>query len=243
MKVLGKRNIDLFSDVPGPSPWYLRGPVLGLPGFEWVSAGNKDPHAGKTLLVDRDGKARLILDFQNYAFPLSESALLVWNQYPRGLRGFPSPPVKLNILDPDQLAPLDLDLVSACERMTAADAPLLFTGEPSAVLDLSTTIVGETLSASFPGQLSGVGELLILCHSSGIDADPGYERNNLALMVVRPSESCYVLHAQDWYNSGGFDYGYQWVTRVARDRTTQAVHGEGVRIQPFVLDQTLRALK
>jgi hypothetical protein len=81
---------------------------------------------------------------------------------------------------------------------------------------------------------------LILCHSSAIEESPRGERSNLALLVAKPRTGIYELYPQDWFNSAGLDYGYQWVTRVARDPKSGRIHGEGFRIRPFVLDDTLR---
>ena len=80
---------------------------------------------------------------------------------------------------------------------------------------------------------------MILCHSSAVEATPTSELNNLALLVARLSAGTYELFPQDWFNSANLD-GYQWVTRVARDPQTGRIHGDGIRISPFVLDDTLR---
>jgi hypothetical protein len=79
-----------------------------------------------------------------------------------------------------------------------------------------------------------------LCHSSGVDDSSVADRSNLALLVARPSDGSYQLFPQDWFNHAGLDYSYQGVTRVARDRATGWIHGEGTRIDPFILDDTLR---
>ena len=73
-----------------------------------------------------------------------------------------------------------------------------------------------------------------------MEPNPSWERADLALMVACPRECTVQLYGQDWFNGGGLDYGYQWVTRVARDPKTGKVRGEGIRISPFVLDTSLR---
>ena len=82
----------------------------------------------------------------------------------------------------------------------------------------------------------------MLCRSSAAGAE-GPDHSNLTLIVARPADGSYTLYPQDWFNAGGFDYGYEWVTRVARDPRTGKVHGDGIRIGPFVLDATLRHLE
>jgi hypothetical protein len=41
---------------------------------------------------------------------------------------------------------------------------------------------------------------------------------------------------QQWWNKSDADFGYQWISRVARDALSGLIVGDGVRIDPFVLD-------
>ena len=104
----------------------------------------------------------------------------------------------------------------------------------------NTGVIGENLSAVFPSELQAIEELLILCNSSAISARDDGINANLALLVAKPNQSSYQLFPQDWFNSSDSDFGFQWVTRVARDPQTGRVRGEGFRIDPFELDDTLR---
>jgi hypothetical protein len=111
---------------------------------------------------------------------------------------------------------------------------------PFAEVAVPTNVVDRWEEIAFPEELRRIEELLILCYSSAIEHQPGADRNNLALMVTRPREGRYRLYPQDWFNGGGYDYGYQGVTRVARDSDSGRIHGDGFRIAPFVLDKSLR---
>lgn len=44
---------------------------------------------------------------------------------------------------------------------------------------------------------------------------------------------------QDWFNQGNYDFGYQWITRVAR-RIDGSIIGDGIRLGIFELDSTNR---
>jgi hypothetical protein len=72
-----------------------------------------------------------------------------------------------------------------------------------------------------------------------VDAFPTWERNNLTLMVASPRTSTFQLYSQEWFNHAGLDNGYQWITRVVRDRKTGKIHLEGIRIAPFMLNASL----
>jgi hypothetical protein len=204
----------------------------------WQSAGDTALSSGKMLLVGVDGPVA-IFNFYNYVMPLDDCSFLVWHQ--RWTGAPPTEPVRLLIVRPDQLPPLGNDLDPLMEQMNR-DTAILILGATCAELTLSSGNVVDELRVEFPEQLRSLDELLILCHSSGIET-PCSGGSNLALLVARPRKSTYRLYPQDWFNSGGLDYGYQWVTRIARDPLTRHIHGEGVRIAPFVLDDSLRRLR
>jgi len=237
---LQEPETSLFEGVPGPSPWYLGLPdAPTVPGFRWKKAGESQPCWGKTLLVGPDGPVA-VLGFYNWVARVSDTSLLVWRQ-PHVDSGTPTAPVGLAVIVPRELSPLEGDAESLCASMASNTAMLL--GEsPTVEFKLDTTIVGNRLHATFPEPLHGLKELLILCCSSGANPAPDWRRGDFALLVAQPAASSYQLFAQDWFNQGDFDYGYEWVTRVVRHPETGRVHGEGIRIQPFVLDDNLRNL-
>ena len=201
-----------------------------MKGFRWEERGE-----GKTLLIGQRGPVAL-LGFQNYVKVLDPETLLIWFQRPRRPVD-PTYPVELLIVKPHELDPLygDLDFFAFRE----GQGPIVLGGDPVAHTELATTQVDEDLHAEFPPQLQACEELLILCSSSAIGNEPGWA-GDLALLVAMPGESAYKLYPQDWYNHSGTDFGYQWVARVARDAKTGRIHGDGVRIGAFVLDDSLR---
>jgi len=189
-----------------------------------------------TLLIGAKGPVAALGSY-NYVMMLDESSLLIWHQKVSGIG--PTAPVRLLVIQPDQLTPLGDHLNSLCEQMKDRRVRFSIGGKASAEMSLGTVNAVDELKAEFPEQLRSIDELLILCSCSGIRE----EGANLALLIAHPRRSAYRLHPQDWFNAGGFDYGYEWVTRVARNRRTGRVHGEGFRIAPFVLDDSLRQLR
>jgi hypothetical protein len=61
-------------------------------------------------------------------------------------------------------------------------------------------------------------------------------------MWVNAADDTIEVYPQDWFNQANLNYSSQWVTRVATEPATGRILGEGVRIQPFVLDATYRRL-
>ena len=228
-------HFGLFDNVPGPSPWYLTPATRTVQGFRWQSAGDGPPRSGKTILVGSDGPVA-VLDFYNYVRVLDDSSLLIWHQ--QWSESVPSEPVRLLVVQPQRLTPLPEDLVSVYENMSEHRIPVTLGGRPDSELSLVTHNCVDELRAQFPEELRSLEELLILCHCSGIRTAAAREQGDSALLVVHPPRSTYRLYPQDWFNCGGRDYGYEWITRVVRNTSSGQVHGEGQRIAPFVLDDS-----
>jgi hypothetical protein len=226
------------ADTPGPSPWYLRGQDSRLRDHSWIDASPDGKRAaGATALAGPRG-AVLLLDFHNYVLPLGDDRVLIWHQ--RQTTNEPTTaPVVLRLFALSDLPPLMGNLVELTETMRQEGAACVSAAPAGWEISLPTTVIDRPGLLPDQPELSAIDELLILCHTSAIAA-PTWERNNLALLVATPRQQRYQLYPQDWFNNGGFDYGYEWVTRVARHATTGRIHGEGIRIAPFVLDASLR---
>jgi hypothetical protein len=228
----------VLDSAPGPTPWHVRRAGSLVPGFTWTDAGPSSAAAGIVVLAGPHGPV-LILDFHNYVLSIDPETLLVWHQRHEA-HAPATAPVVLRTFGLRTLQPLRGDLKTLCADMRRGRAPFLSAAPPACEFPLPTTIVDERQHVTFPGALRAIPELLILCHSSAIHSRGDFD--NLALMVASPRKGWYELFPQDWFNNGGFDYEYQWVKRVARDPRTGRIHGDGTRIDPFVLDETLRQL-
>jgi hypothetical protein len=235
-----KPKPSIFDGVPGPSPWYVMQNGPHLPGFKWNRAGETEKTAGVVVLCGSGG-AVLALNFHNYVYSLDQDTVLIWHQQYRPQEG-PTDPVVLRLFRYREMEPLVGSLDEVCSAMKNAGLPFASSKPPFCEISIPTVVAGEKRRLMFPDELRGLKELLVLCHSSGIDDSVSWERNNIALLVARPAHGTYQLYPQDWFNGGEFDYGYEWITRVARNSQTGKVHGEGIRIRPFVLDDSLRKL-
>ena len=235
----------LLADTPGPSPWYLRRPDLSLPSARgalvWRPAGDAGDRAGKTLLVAPSGEPLLVLDFHCYVQPLGPPRFLVWHpegEGPAEQRSTPSAE-RFRVLDADALAPIpDLDAVIASMHATGTRSELT-AGEVASVAVRTSLPDGRTRCA-FPDAMHELDELLVLTHSTADGEQSDYhDAMSLRLWIIRPREGTIEVIPQDWFNRGDYDFGYQWVTRVAREPGGRIV-GEGIRIGAFVLDESGR---
>ena len=199
-------------------------------------AGKRRIKRAKVPVIGPNGPVA-VLDYYNYVMTLGTSRLLIWYQEDDRLGNGLTGPIRLFVIDPALLALLDADLGSLFETMNAEKANLTLGSGPIVEFSLETTDLDEELIVQFPDELEPIEELPILCRSSGI-ASP-----DLALLVAKPNDGKYRLYPQDWFNLSDADFGYEWVTRVVRNPLTGHIHGEGFRINPFVLDDTLRSLR
>jgi hypothetical protein len=235
------QSIHLFDGIPGPTPWYVRPGTTTVEGFAWQQkqglAWNhaKEPFQmrGKTLLVGATGTVA-VFDFCNWIMQLDDSTLLAWNQGK-------APSVRLVVFRPSLLPPFETDLENIERKMAASGSLMELAGQPLASCALSTATIEQDVVAEFPQELRHLEEVLILCHSPAIQGVPGMKAD-LALLIAKPSQGVFRLYPQDWFNAADLDFGYQWVTRVARNPRTGRIHGEGIRIAPFELDESLRRL-
>lgn len=223
---------DLFDKVPGPTPWYSRAGSPAVEGFHWEQTSE----GGKTLLVGTAGVVA-VLGFYNYVMKLDSSTLLIWNQR-GGTESEGTQPVDLVVIRPSLLPTFGDGLAKETQQMDETGARLALSDKPVASISLKTGIIGADVPSTFPKELEAIEELLILCNSAAISVQ-GDTKPKLALLIAQPKQSTIRLYPQDWFNSANLDFGYQWVTRVARNPETGRVHGEGFRLDPFELDDTL----
>jgi hypothetical protein len=227
-----------LKNVPGPSPWYLRSLGPKLKGYKWIDAGDTHDTSGKVLLKDSEN-VYMIVDFYNYISLLNREYLLIWHQSNPNKDS--TSPVNIKVIRIKELKAISGDICQKCRQMKEDKLPVLFNSPVVAESNLSTISESEYIKHSFPEPISEINEILILCHSSGIKSNA--DLNNVGLMIVEPKKKRFIIHPQDWFNHSACDFGYQWITRVGRDKKTGAVFGDGIRISAFELDSSMRNIK
>jgi hypothetical protein len=165
---------------------------------------------------------------------LPSGTVIVWHhEHDQGLDGkLTNPRIRFVALDPTLLTPIG-DLKMACESLPAGRGGVYLPTGTVAETRVSAALPAGSYNHVFPDVMREAAELLVL-------AAP--ELDQLALYVVSVANGRIEVYPQDWFNRANLDYGYQWVTRVAREPATGRIVGEGFRIEPFVLDATYRRL-
>jgi hypothetical protein len=222
---------------PGPSPWYLARPEAHLPSSKgsltWEVRGGKRGDAGLSVLRDPWGRALLIVDFQCYVRRLPSNRFVVWYESDE-----PVARLTIQVFDADRLGPIPSPLKAARELRSRKERLLALDGQIALTQIVRAREAGWH-AHEFPTDLHVLEEIPLLTHSNfGGRVHNGWDTITQQLWLLYPKRNQFRAAWQDWYNKGAYDFGYQWPTRVARG-AGGAIVGEGFRIRPFELDESL----
>jgi hypothetical protein len=231
--------------VPGPSPWYLERPDTevqrGGEALRWRSAGEAAPAAGKSLLMAPGGDVLAVADFQCYVRQLDGERLLVWYAEEEGDGPLVRRNMRFRLFDVERLRPID-DLDSSLARLGPHSRFHVASGEVASVV-ISTALFDKVHDVSLPAEMAGAGELLVLAHSTAEGRrENHFDVMHLRLWILDMGLGRLEIVPQDWFNEGAYDFGYQWVTRMARLPGSGEIVGEGIRLGVFKLDASRRRI-
>lgn len=235
-----KKVEEYLMQLPGPSPWALRANSPIWEGYKWESVEKVKGADGNTLLLNKEGRAVLVLGFMNYVMKLVDFEILIWRQGEE--RGANSSPVKFIVLDLNKIRPIVRDLKDVYQSEAFKTGGIYFEGPSEIQFEVSTLVVNEDIDSQFPDKLKPLGELFVLCDSTGIH-EFHWGGGNRGLMLLNLSENKFHIYPLEWFNKGSFDFGYQWITKIGREPETGAIVGAGVRIGEFVLKPDFSGIK
>lgn len=235
--------ITALRTVAGPSPWYLERPgteVRSAAGvLRWRSAGDAAPAAGKSLLTTLGGDVLAVADYYCYVHRLSEGRLLVWYAEEEGEGALLRRAMRFRVFDTGLLPPIS-DLAAVFARLGSRARFAVSAGEVASVA-LSTALADGVHEVALPSEMAAAGELLVLAHSTAEGRrGNNHDEMHLRLWILDTTRGRLEIVPQDWCNEGHYDFGYQWVTRVARLPGSVDIVGEGIRLGVFRLDASKR---
>jgi hypothetical protein len=223
--------------VPGPSPWYLERPSAALKDaagpWTWQFSHEHRHMAGMSVLNSPRNEPVLLLDFHCYVLPLEADRFLVWHEH-RWQREVPAQPphVLFVLLSLSRLSPIE-DLPAVAAQMRRLKQGVRLASAADATYRFMTSVEEGIHPISAPEAFNSLPELLVLADygpselaGSQVRAifDFSFKRHRVAVIP------------QKWFNTGGYDYGYQWIARVQRGSRSGQIVGEGVRLGTFRLD-------
>lgn len=234
-----------LSTVPGPSPWYLAraGTEVqrGDETLRWRAAGEEAPAAGRSLLTTPTGDVLAVADFNCYVQPLHDGRLLVWYAEEVGEGPLLRRSMRFRIIDLEQLRPIP-DSAATFAVLGQHSRFYVVSGDV-ATFTLSTALADGVHRIDLSAEMKSLGELLVLAHSTADGRrENHFDAMHLRLWILDTTHSQLEIIPQDWFNEGPYDFGYQWVTRVARLPGSGEIVGEGIRLGVFKLDASKRQI-
>ena len=220
----------------GPSPWAWRdrSHIMGGCRYRFRDLGEEGNLSGVTTVLNERDETILLLDFQIYARFLDDGRVLLW--WEEGEKDFKE----------IAFSSFTFDSLRAIENPVEAAKQMRETKAKTVGLDGITTVrfqcfleAGRHVIAT-PEDWKDFEETLVLAdHATGSN---GYDVMHRALFVFDWIHHQVDVIPQDWFNHGKYDFGYQWVARIARTESGVLI-GEGIRLGTFELDESGREVK
>jgi hypothetical protein len=218
---------------PGPSPWYLRGSSARIKvhgqSCSWESYDGPTL-SGLSRLRTPGGDTLMFVDFYCYVQALNNESLLVWYEVDRGQI---SPRIVFTLVDCRTLHVLENASSEAADIKTKKDK-LRFRGGDPVTFEFPTGVNEGRHPISSPMEFDALPEVLALADFGPLEMQSNEMRR--AIFAFDFKSKHVSVMPQRWFNEGGYDFGYQWITRVQRDPKTGQIVGEGFRIGDFRLD-------
>ncbi len=220
----------------GPSPWAFRNRSAASGGitYHFVETAPGDSElGGMTSLVDPRGATLLVLNFYCYLRLLADGSALLWRESgDQAQRRVVFDCFRLASLVP---VPDPVSLAAVLHEKELGVAPLA----DSEHWELSPYLDAGVHPLAVPYDWSRFEETLVLADHADTTGQSKMARAILACDWCRRQVEVFP---QDWFNTADYDFGYQWITRVAR-RSDGCIVGDGIRLGSFKLDQTNRQVK
>lgn len=220
-----RRYQETIEAAPGPAPWYLNQPAsdLSSPGrpLRW----ERHPKGGPASLKDSNNNVFALVSIYTYVWSFSKTHFIVWfADSPRNPEQLLVGKVHFQLYALSQLAPL-----TSVDGSESEASHFVASSKPLAEYQLPRNLPADTTSVNFPALFAQCPELFVLV------SDPGWNSAKLNLWTINPSAQSIAVASQDWFTNGSYDFGYQWVTRMAREPVSRDIVGDGIRISSFLL--------
>lgn len=239
------KNEDLFDESPFLFPWYVQEakPRLLHNGriLRWKYEENIGDKAANFTTLTNGSELLGIFKIYTFIYPSkTKTSFCVWNQrYTDVLAGRD---LKLEIFDVSDLQPIELrgGIIDKVNGDKDFDYHLNCGPGASAIVPLHADLTSIEVECS--EQLDGFDSFIAVINIKNLYLDDN-RANGTAMVEIIPDENKIEIYPQDWFNlNPQIDFGYQWITRAFRNRSTGRIHGQGIRIDPFELDETNRQL-
>lgn len=117
-----------------------------------------------------------------------------------------------------------------------------FAVEPAAKVEFAFDPREEAMKFDFPDEFKKFGEFILLTELQYLydNSDPDNYWHNTTMLYIKTESGWVFNYPQDWFNKSNCDFMYQWITGAIKNPKTNLIHGQGIRLEDFVLDETNR---
>ena len=227
---------DVMERAPYLAPWYFSRNMPKLLLKNSPLRWKNKLHASANILKDNKGKCYGVIGMYSYILPSDDNkSFLIWRLLGRGNQA-----LSLFYYRCDDLKPFvsSKDAISMCNNMSL---PFLFSEDPISEIHIEIDALKMPMKVDFPTEFKKFNDFIITASLRNLYKEE--VNGNSALLEVKTTDGEILCFPQDWFNKGDYDFGYQWITRVIRDPATKLIHGQGIRLSNFVLDETNRFQK
>lgn len=245
-KIFGiKDKQTLMDNAPYLAPWYFQtdNPKLFKDNkqlrWKYINKVGKE-EVGVNILEDKSGNCYAIVDIYSYLLPSSDNkSFLIWCRTLEKVFGLQS--IDIFYYDTDNLKPF-ADRDKAILHLKEQKQPFAFSINSTTKIQVDFDPTKEAMKFNFPDEFKKFGEFIFITELTNLYDNPNPENywHNTTMLDFKTAKGWVFNYPQDWFNKSDCDFGYQWVTRAIRNPKTNLIHGQGIRLSDFVLDETNR---
>ncbi len=233
-------NQNLIDKAPYLSPWYFSSdkPFLYKDGtvLNWEEAING---GGITAMMDGDNNCLALIGMYSYILPSHDNrSFLIWS---RSLeKTFGPQSISICYYEVDKLPIIDFD--NMISRMGKEKSAFCFSVSTKEKMTFSFNPKEESMMIDFPDDFKKFGEFILLMEMENLydNLDPNNHWGKTTMLCIQTNTGLIFNYPQDWFNKSDCDFGYQGITRAIKDPKTNLIHGQGIRLSDFILDETNR---
>jgi hypothetical protein len=243
-KLFGRKKApsNLFDKAPYLSPWYFEdaNPMLTkndtLLKWKWIEKIGQE-YVGALLLVDEKGSCFGIVKTYTYLLPNStHNEFLVWSRTNPKTVGYPE--IKISLYSTNVLQSIENSDDLVLEFKDIETKFFHFNGEPKRAISCMLNPDVEYINYDFPVEFKSFSDFCTVTDIPELYKDGNKQWNNTSIILLKPNDNTIFNYPQDWFNMSDADFGYQWITRAIIDPGTGLIHGQGIRIGDFILNET-----
>jgi hypothetical protein len=238
-------NENLMDEAPYLAPWYFAKdkPRLSKNNnqLKWRKIDKVgEKNVSVTVLTDDKDSCYGIVDMYSYLLPARDGkSFLMWCRTLDKVFGLQ--PINIFYYEVDNLKAFD-DTDKEILKMKERKQPFHFSIEPTAKVKFEFNPTEDAMKIDFPDEFKKFGEFIFITELQNLynNPDTGNYWHNTVFLCIKSDTGWIFSYPQDWFNKSDCDFGYQWITRAVRNPITKAIHGQGIRLSDFILDETNR---